>query len=145
MLRSVAPIHVADCGSMVLCRTLAMAQCLTVNLTFKFILMSRRSRMFMLSMQRSWALRSFGAVLFGWRLLFAERTEGFATSLLVQTAISICLEHRKQLLSVGAYSSIWSLEQCRDRCADQYNHSRSDPALINPLVMPSVLLVPHAP
>jgi hypothetical protein len=49
----------------------------------------------------------FDAVPYEWRFLFAKRTEGFATSLLIETAISICLKYQLQLLLVAACTSIW--------------------------------------
>lgn len=137
-----ARICVVDCGSTMLCRKLAVAQCLTVNLAATSILMGSRSRMFMLSMQRTWALRCPPV----WVALAVRRADRRIRNIPCSSDCHLYLPQTstKQLLIVAAYTTIWSLEPCRDRCADQYKHSRSDPAL-NPLVMPGVLLVLHAP
>ena len=74
----VARIRVVNCGSMVLCRTLTVAQCLTINLAVTATLMSSRSRIFGVCDD---GVGRFGAVMFGWRFLqVGKRTEGFATS-----------------------------------------------------------------
>jgi hypothetical protein len=79
---------------MVLCRTLIVAQCFTLDLALISIATKSRSQIFVFISEK---VGRFGAVLFGWRFLFAKRTEGFATSLLIETAISICPEHRLKL------------------------------------------------
>jgi len=82
----VARIRVVNCGLIVLCRTLTVAQCLTVNLAVTAISINSRSRVFVSSVIYAFGeeVGRFGAVVFGWRFLHVgKRTEGFATSLLI--------------------------------------------------------------
>jgi hypothetical protein len=79
---------------MVLCRTLTVAQCFNLDLAVTFIATKGRSQIFVFVGE---GIARFDAVPFGWRFLFAKRTEGFATSLLFLNAIFVCLERRSKL------------------------------------------------
>jgi hypothetical protein len=121
VLCTVARIPVVNCGPILLCRTLAVAQCLTVYLADIALSMTSRPQTNALKMERSGAsvLCRLGGAFF-----FAKRTEGFASSLQALTTKSICLRHQIHHIQnrVSRHTSGRLTETNRSSCARIFLH-----------------------